>query len=137
MHVSPMLIRALMLFMPLILTVDVWLWRRPQKREALAALLAFLWNLPVLLALHLAAQHLHWWTFHADGGTLYGLPVDLYIGWALLWGPLPALACRRIPLPVVAGFLLAVDVFTMPLAEPLLVLAPSWWIGEGCGLLAG
>src|SRR5919109_1195326 len=74
----------------------LWLWRRPSLVERAGILLACIWNLDALLLVHRAASHFGWWTFQAERGLFLGLPVDLYLGWALLWGAIPALAFPRL-----------------------------------------
>nr|WP_240947821.1 methyltransferase [Planosporangium mesophilum] len=63
------------------------------------------------------------------------MPVDLWIGWAALWGPVPVLLRRFLPLPMVMGLLLWLDAATMPALEPLVHLGPHWLLGEAVGLL--
>ena len=83
------------------LTGVVWVWRRPTARAVAGAVLASLWNLPVVLALHLAAAHFGWWQFDARGGLLLGMPVELYLSWVWLWGAVLALAFPSLPLGAV------------------------------------
>ncbi|MEV4898790.1 methyltransferase, partial [Nonomuraea sp. NPDC055795] len=75
-----------------------------------------------------------WWTFHAEGGTLAGVPLDLLLGWALLWGALPALAFPDAPLALGAAGLAWFDLAVMPLAEPVVVLGPDWLYGEAVAI---
>ena len=67
--------------------------------------------------------------FAAHGGTTAGVPADLWIGWALLWGAVPLLATTT-RLPAAAAALVAADLVLMPLAEPAVVLGGSWLVGE-------
>ena len=132
-----LLVRAASLYIAVILTIAVWLWRRPSPRAVAGAILAFVWNLPVVLILHLAALQFGWWQFDARGGLLLGMPVDLYLSWAWLWGALPALAFPRLSLAGVGAVALAFDLVLMPAAAPVLRLGPQWMIGELAGLIAG
>jgi protein-S-isoprenylcysteine O-methyltransferase Ste14 len=97
--------------------------------------LATLWNLCGLAALHALAQGLGWWEFSARGGLLFGMPVDLWLGWSLLWGAVPALALPRFPLAGVLAALLWLDLLLMPRGAPLLILGRGWLPGEAAGLL--
>ena len=72
-----------------------WLWRRPQRNKAIAAFMACMWNAALLPVLHLVALHFGWWHFEAQGGLMLGFPVDLYLGWIVLWGVIPTVAFRR------------------------------------------
>ena len=84
-------IRSFALLLPLLGTAVAWLWAMPSRRTAGAVYLATLWTLPSLTALHLLAQFFGWWTFDFIGGGLFGMPADLLLGWALLWGAITAL----------------------------------------------
>ncbi|MCA8924112.1 MAG: DUF393 domain-containing protein [Planctomycetes bacterium] len=128
------LVRSLGLMLPLVLTVAVVAWRRGHRRRTLGGFLAAAWNAPALLALNVLAARVGWWRFEVEGGTLLGVPVDLWLAWCLLWGPLPALLLRRWPLPVVLGLLLGVDVLLMPWCAPVVVLGPGWLWGEALAL---
>jgi protein-S-isoprenylcysteine O-methyltransferase Ste14 len=130
-----LLVRAAGLYLPLAATVALWLWRRPDRRRAAAALLAGAWNLPALLLLHAVALRLGWWRFDATGGLFLGIPVDLYLGWALLWGPAAALAFPALPLSAVLAIGAAFDLAIMPAARPVVVLGDSWLLGELAGLI--
>jgi protein-S-isoprenylcysteine O-methyltransferase Ste14 len=132
-----LLVRAGALYVTVVLTVAIWTWRRPGARALAGAVLACLWNLPVVLALHLAARRFGWWEFDARGGLLLGMPVDLYLSWVWLWSVVPALAFRSLPLAVVMLLALAADLVLMPAAAPVVRLGPAWLTGELIGLFAG
>src|SRR5262245_28764644 len=132
-----LLIRAASVYISVVLTVMVWLWRRPTTRERAGAMLASAWNLPVVLALQLAARQFGWWEFDARGGLFLGIPVELYLSWVWLWGALPAIAFRGLPLIAVLGAALAADLVLMPAATPVVRLGPHWLVGEAVGLAAG
>jgi hypothetical protein len=93
------------------------------------------WNIPALLALQLLARQFSWWQFDASGGVLLGMPVDLYLAWAWLWGAVPVLALGRQPLLVSIGMALGADLIVMPLAAPVVPLGPQWLIGEAIALV--
>jgi protein-S-isoprenylcysteine O-methyltransferase Ste14 len=130
-------VRASALYLTLVVTIALWLWRRPTRRASAGAMLACCWNVPVVLALHIAASRSGWWWFDAAGGLFMGLPVDLYIAWVLLWGALPALAFPALPLWRVSLIALAFDVVAMPAARPVIHLGPAWLAGEAAGLILG
>jgi protein-S-isoprenylcysteine O-methyltransferase Ste14 len=132
-----LLVRAGSFYLCVVATLTLCVWRRPTTRVAAAAALAGVWNLPILLALHLAAARWGWWRFDADGGLFLGMPVDLYLAWAWLWGVLPVLAFPSLSLPVVVLVALVVDLVLMPAAAPVIVLGRSWLVGEAVGLSLG
>ena len=123
-------IRSFALLLPLLGAAVAWLWHQPTRRRAGAVFLATLWTLPSLFAVHVLARTFGWWTFHFEGGGLFGMPVDLLFGWALLWGALPALLLIRIPLPVAVALMIALDLVFMPLCAPVVQLGPHWLVGE-------
>jgi protein-S-isoprenylcysteine O-methyltransferase Ste14 len=129
-----LVVRGGALYLAAMATAAVCAWRRPPARAITAALLASLWNLPALLALHLAAGHFGWWSFDAQGGVFLGMPVDLYLSWAWLWGALPALAFPSLRLGAVIAIALAADLALMPAAAPVVRLGPDWLTGEFAGL---
>ncbi|WP_275460697.1 methyltransferase family protein [Streptomyces noursei] len=128
---DPTLIRAACLFGPLLATGAALLRRTPDRRTLAAAILATAWNAVWLPALNLLAINRAWWTFHADGGSAAGLPVDLLLGWTLLWGTLPVVTgADRIGLPLLTAGLAWFDLAAMPLAAPVVRLGPHWLAGE-------
>jgi len=122
--------RTLLLFVPLLLTTLLFLWHRPSSRVATAGLFSFLWQLPALLLLQILATHFGWWNFTTDSNLLLGMPVDVWIGWALWWGPVLLLAAPKINLFFVMAFTAWIDVLAMPLLVPLLHLGSDWLWGE-------
>lgn len=132
---SPLTIRSLALFVPLIAVWLLWLWREPGQRQATGALLASAWAVPSLLLLNLLAIEAGWWQFEAEGGLFLTLPVDLLLGWIFLWGALPMLAFPRLPLPLMLAIMLALDLIFMPLMAPVLQLGQNWLLGEFLALL--
>jgi protein-S-isoprenylcysteine O-methyltransferase Ste14 len=133
--VTLFLMRAAALYLPLALLCASWIWAQPRSRQCTGALLALLWNVPALLALDVLAEHVGWWHFTTEGGALLGLPIDVDLGWIVLWGPLPAIAAPRLPLGWLLGLALAFDLALMPRLDLLLVLGEWWWLGETIGLL--
>lgn len=130
-----LVVRTASVYLTVVLIGAAVLWRRPTQRTIAGAVLATFWNLPALLLLHVAALRSGWWSFDARGGLLLGMPVDLYLAWACLWGAIPALAFPNAPLVRVVGVALAADLVLMPLAAPVVRLGSSWLVGEAFGLL--
>lgn len=127
---DPMALRAAGLIVPLALTGALWWWRRPDGRGAAAASLATVWNLVTLLPVCLLASRRGWFWFDADAGVLLGMPVDLWLGWALLWGAIPSLALSRAPVVVIAVGAFWFDLLAMPALEPVVGLGNDWLPGE-------
>ena len=133
---EPAVLRAVSFYAPVALVIAASVAVRPGRRRAGAALLAGLWNFTALLAVNAVAVRAGWWSFGTTGGELAGLPVDLLLGWALLWGALPALLPVRVPAFAVVAGLLWVDLMLMPLGRPVIVLGEEWLVGEAVALVA-
>src|SRR5690242_19672202 len=97
---ATLLVRAAALYVPLCLTVVAWLGWAPSRRDRAAALLATAWNIPALLAVHLLATYLGWWSFGVTDATVAGSPVDLYLAWEVAWGALPLIGRAHVCTPV-------------------------------------
>lgn len=127
--------RAAFLIGPAIAAGILLLVCRPQPREAVGAMVAFLWQLPSLLVLNLLAQHFGWWTFGGSRNMLVGLPIDVWIGWAIWWSPVAVFLNRWLSLPVVVAASIAIDMITMPILSPLVIVGPNWLIGDAAAML--
>jgi protein-S-isoprenylcysteine O-methyltransferase Ste14 len=118
------------LLVPLAAVLGTATLTRPARRTVAAAILATAWCVVVLVPLNLVAVRVGWWSFDVDGGDVAGLPVDLVIGWSLMWGALPALVMRWVH-PTVTGAALGVlDLGLMPVMAPVVGLGPDWLWGE-------
>jgi len=130
------LVRASALYLPLVTTAVVWLVWPPPPRDRAAAWLATGWNLAMLPGLHALALGFGWWSFAVADATLAGFPVDLYLGWAVMWGTLPALllAHTRASLIVIGAIVL--DLVAMPAMQPVVSLGRGWLVGEAVAIAA-
>jgi len=128
------LVRAAALLLPTVAVGALVVWRRPDTPLLAGALLATVWNLPALLAVNLTAGVQGWWRFQADGGVVAGVPIDLLLGWMLLWGAVPVLAFPRAPLVVPTATFLLLDLALMPLGQPVIVLNDEWLVGEAASV---
>ena len=130
-----LLIRAACLYLPLSGAVAAWFWRRPGRREVTGVFMACIWNAALLQVLHLVASRFGWWSFQAQGGLMLGFPVDLYLGWILLWGIIPTLAFPWTNLAIVALIFFTLDFLLMPQAAPLVKLGNNWLLGDLAGIV--
>ena len=112
----------------------VWQWRKPNQHELTGALLASAWNIPALLAVNLLAIRMHWWHFNITGAVVLGVPIDLWLGWALIWGFVAALGFRKTPLLIAVSVSALADIILMPACRPVVVLGKYWLFGEGVAL---
>lgn len=133
-------IRAFGLYGPIALAAAAWVMRtgprQQARKDAIAALMATIWALIALPAVHAIAIRAGWWTYAVSGGTLLGMPLDLYLGWAVMWGAMPMLAFPRAPIAVVIALFAAIDVILMPWCEPVVQLGDRWLIGEAVVIAA-
>jgi protein-S-isoprenylcysteine O-methyltransferase Ste14 len=128
-------IRVAALYLPICTLALLWFWRRPSMRLRVGLLLGVAWNLATLPLLQWLAVRASWWQFQDTGMLFLGMPLELYLGWAVLWGALPQLAFARLHAAIVLGVMAIIDPLAMPELSPVLVLEPGWLIGEACGLL--
>ncbi|HST82176.1 MAG TPA: methyltransferase [Kineosporiaceae bacterium] len=128
--IDPGIVRAACLFLPLFAVVLLAVRTPPSAARIAATILASAWNLAVLPGVNLLAVHFGWWSFHAEGATVAGLPVDVMLGWVLLWGAVPALAGWWNSLAVTVCALVWLDLAVMPLLQPVLRLGQHWLYGE-------
>jgi len=137
-NIDPFLVvRAGSIYLATILTIGVWVWRRPSPGAMRGAALAFFLNIPVVLAVSIAATQFGWWQFTATGGLFLGVPVDLLLSWAWLWSVVPFLAFPSCPLAAIAIIVIAADVILMPFGAPVITLGSRWLMGEAIGVVAG
>jgi protein-S-isoprenylcysteine O-methyltransferase Ste14 len=123
-------VRFMGLYVPVISAFLLVLLRPNRKRIFPAALLGFVWTLPSLLAVQLLNLHFGWWRFNALGGLFRGMPVDLYLGWAVLWGILPILSFDEAGIAWVPAAFFGIDLILMPACSPVVALSHRWLIGE-------
>src|SRR5260370_35089656 len=106
------------LYVPVIAAFLLAFLRLNRRRIFPAALLGFVWTLPSLLAVQLLNLHFGWWRFNALGGLFRGMPVDLYLGWAVLWGILPILRFDQTGIVWVSTAFFVIDLLLIPASSP-------------------
>jgi protein-S-isoprenylcysteine O-methyltransferase Ste14 len=131
------LLRAVALGLPLGTLVLALAIRPPGRRGLAAVVVTTALALPAVTAGAWAGVELEAWRFEAEGGLLRGIPVDVLIGLAILWGPLPALLAPRLPLPALGVLALWLDLLLLPQVAPLIQVGPRWLAAEliGVGLV--
>jgi protein-S-isoprenylcysteine O-methyltransferase Ste14 len=127
-------IRIAALYLPLTAAILAAFLRPRRKRLFAACLLSLLWTFPALLILQRINLIANWWTFHPAGPALLGMPLEFYLGWAMLWGLVPQLIFRKLDIPEVIVVMGAFDIWLMPLSAPLLQLQGHWLYGEAAAL---
>ena len=130
------LIRALALYGPILVVWVLWRYRRRSPRDGAALVVGMAWQLGTLPLLNQLAVHMDWWTFRATPYHCLGVPLELFVGWAVLWGAVPAVI-RQGPLVVWVVLMGWFDLVAMPYFEPLTLLGERWLVGEAVLLVAG
>ena len=123
-------LRWALLLGPLALVLVAIRVRVLPERARIGGLFAFLYGVPMIFITHLLALHFNWWQYGWDALMLNGLPADIIIGGAVLFGPglyfaFPKTAPLLLCLPVVIG--LHGTMFTS--LEPLVFAGPFWFAG--------
>ena len=127
-------IRASVLYVPAIVALAAGLLRKQPARQFAACLLSFLWAVPALVAVQRLNGRVGWWSHESAGPLFCGMPVELYLGWVVLWGIVPQLIFPHLRLWVVAVVMVAVDLAVMPLCAPVVQLGPHWMVGEAVAI---
>jgi protein-S-isoprenylcysteine O-methyltransferase Ste14 len=127
--------RAAALYFPLVAALIAGLLNGARPRQFAACLLSVLWVAPALLLVQLLNQREHWWSFAPGSAAEFrGMPLELFLGWMVLWGVLPQVALRRFGIVATSAIMLAADCLFMPLATAAIRLKPQWLIGEAVAI---
>ncbi|WP_158636072.1 methyltransferase family protein [Tsukamurella sputi] len=105
------------------------------RRRRAGAALGALWNAVALVAVNAVAVQAGWWSFGSpdhpvDGSSWSGVPIDVVLGWAVLWGAVPVLLGAVVRPALTAAILVGADLIAMAALEPLVVLGRAWLWGE-------
>jgi protein-S-isoprenylcysteine O-methyltransferase Ste14 len=123
------------LYLPVLLALLAGFLQTDRHRQFVSCLLSGLWVLWSLLLLERLNARAGWWSFATDGIRFHGMPLELYLGWVVLWGFLPQLAFPRLALAWSAAIMVAADVAAMPVCAPVVRLGPLWLAGEGVAVV--
>jgi protein-S-isoprenylcysteine O-methyltransferase Ste14 len=130
-----LMVRTGAVYLPLVTACIAGALRRTETRLFAASLLSVLWTIPTLVILQKLSAVAGWWTYAPGGITFCGMPLELYIGWVILWGVVPQLVWRRFPVAGCAACMVALDLIAMPLCRPVVVTGQGWLAGEGVAFL--
>ena len=127
--------RACALYVPVCLALAGGLFARVRRGLFVAGLLGVLWCVPALLVLQRVNAYAGWWVFPgSDGPRMMTMPVELWLGWAALWGIAPVFWMQRLRLQWIVVVLAAFDLVAMPLCRVTVVLGGRWLVGEIVGV---
>jgi protein-S-isoprenylcysteine O-methyltransferase Ste14 len=127
-------IRWLSLYLPFVTALVLARLRSGGRRLWAACLVGVVWALVALVALQELNLYAGWWDFRVEGGVTRDMPVELWLGWAVLWGAIPVLVFRQLGFLWVVAAFFALDVVLMPACRPVVVLGVQWWGGEAVAL---
>jgi protein-S-isoprenylcysteine O-methyltransferase Ste14 len=127
---NSLLIRAAALYLPIVCALIAGALQRRRLRLFASCLLSALWTAPTLLALQQLNLRAGWWSYTGDGVLFRGMPLELYLGWVVLWGILPQLVFCELPIWACPVPMVALDLVAMPLLKPVLWLNRGWPVGE-------
>lgn len=111
------------------------MWFERTKRGRAGALLGFIAAAVGIAASRELADDVDGYGFAQVDGAFRGMPVDLWLAWAALWGAFPVLYRRVLPLPVALGILLWIDLTALQLLRPLVQLETNWIAAELVSML--
>jgi len=128
--------RAAAMYLPLVAALAARLLNGRQPRQFASCLLSILWTVPSLLGLQIMNEHAHWWSFpEGSAASFRGMPLELFLGWVILWGLVPQLAFLRLGIGWSAVIMVAVDCVLMPACRAVVHLHTLWPVGEAAGVV--
>ena len=128
--------RAAAIYLPLTASIIARLLNGRHPRQFAACLLSVLWTVPSLLVLQRFNEHVGWWSFgEGSAAVVRGMPLELFLGWVLLWGLIPQLALPRFGIARSAINMIILDCILMPVCTPAIRLAAHWPVGEGVAVV--
>ncbi len=122
------------LYGPMVLAAAAYQVRRREPKQFVGVLLALLWALPSLVVLQRLNQLAGWWSYAPSEAMLRGMPLELLLGWAVLWGVVPQLAFPHAPVWRTALLMGAFDLALMPRLAPAVALGSCWLAGEAVAI---
>jgi protein-S-isoprenylcysteine O-methyltransferase Ste14 len=110
-------------------------WLRGRRPRLFAAcLLSMLWTLPTLLILERWNAAAKWWSFPPSSVSFRDMPLELFLGWTLLWGLLPELLFPDLAIAASVSVMVAIDCLLMPMCNASVQLGHHWFVGELAGV---
>lgn len=123
------LLRAILFLGPLFLTFYLGWKHKNEERFLVGGLFSFLYSMGLLLPAHALAIHLGMWHYGGDALMLLGMPVDLWFGGSLLFGPAIFFAFPRLsPFIFTIGFI-GVQAIVFKSLDPFVIAGDNWFLG--------
>lgn len=103
---------------------------RHDRRTLVGTLFAFLYGLGLIFVTHVVAGAMGWWRYGGDALMLQGIPADIWLGGALLFGPVLYLGFPRIgPFWLVLPIVVCLHGPFFASLPPLVYPGPDWFLG--------
>ncbi|WP_298971643.1 isoprenylcysteine carboxylmethyltransferase family protein [uncultured Roseobacter sp.] len=123
-------LRWLLLLGPICLVLYFAFLRETEQRARIGGLFAFLYGVPLIFITHSIAIYFGWWRYGWDALMLNGIPADILIGGAILFGPGLFFAFPRVgPLMICLPIIIGLHATLFSSLEPLVYAGPNWLIG--------
>ena len=114
------------------LAAVLWLGarHRNQPRVIVGGLFAFLYGFAMIFATHQLAIAAGWWRYGGEVLMVMALPADIWIGGAILFGPVLAFLFPSVrPLYLVLPIILGLHGMVFSSLDPLVMAGPFWFAG--------
>lgn len=103
---------------------------RREPRVIIGGLFAFLYGFAMIFATHQLALFAGWWRYGGNVLMVMGLPADIWIGGAILFGPVLAFLFPTIrPLYLVLPIIIGLHGMVFSSLDPLVSAGPFWFAG--------
>ncbi|WP_420415178.1 methyltransferase family protein [Roseibium sp.] len=123
-------LRWLLLLGPICLVMFFAFLRETPRRAKIGGLFAFLYGVPLIFVTHSLAIHFGWWRYGWDALMLNGIPADILIGGAILFGPGLFFAFPNVsPLVICLPIIIGLHSILFSSLEPLVYAGPNWFLG--------
>lgn len=115
---------------PLAVVLVLGARHRHEPRVIVGGLFAFLYGFAMIFATHQVAIAAGWWRYGGEVLMAMGLPADIWIGGAILFGPVLAFLFPTIrPLYLVLPIILGLHGMVFSSLDPLVMAGPFWFAG--------
>jgi len=124
------LLRWLLFLGPLTALIVLSVQKRDDYRVLVGTLFAFLYGVGTIFITHQIAIYFGWWRYGSEALMLMGLPVDIWLGGALFFGPILSLAFpRTAPIYLVLPIIFGLHGTVFLSLEPLVFAGKGWFFG--------
>jgi len=127
---SPEIIKAIILLNPMLALLAAFVYKKPSSKQMVGMLLGVLWNVPYLILLNVSAEYFGWWNYAPSENSFYNIPIELLVGWCVLWGAFIPYCFEKANLLIPILIVLVIDLYFMPEISSIFKLGDSWLIGE-------